>query len=417
MKNSVKIRRNFSIQPVLDHLSKARKLNPDGSYTLNDFNGFYECESYLTTALEIPGRSMPFVKAVVVKAIAEHQDFTEDSFLRASKKAALELLGRQKRFRVVFPIINVTGVISGRRRLRDFSVDFDLQNRSVYQKVLNGRLELAEKHKDFKREKIFPNSTGAVTLAQVLVDAIHPTEAYYLAESEILTILGLASFSGLSHQTWRMSGGWVRPVSPILLCPMVTVHHETGAIAVDQFWYEEFPSENPPAPLDKERARVVKRNFDFLYSSVSQVPWRREILDYLEQYQRAFSQVNMERTFLDGWKLLEQIVGNSNSSADKMIPMAISHWRERSFLGQVGRHLSVRRNHIAHRKRIDASDEETLAHQVHALVYPLLLTCMKNPFSFDSIEEFRMFCQTGSDTDAIRRRIRVYESALRFRDN
>lgn len=412
----MKIRKKdgFNIQPILDRLSEARTLNPDSSIQISGFSLLEEFESYLRTAIEFEGKTDAFVRRVIKKAIRAEQRMTAHRFVEHCRRISrIESSTSQKKFKVLFPIWGNLSVLSGRRRWGDVSITFDIQKNSQFaRKAIADRAnQLAMyKQKTSIDMEVFEN----LPLALCSVKGVDIHDGFEQAEQAISKELGLYSLIS-SRGQFMFSNMPDKPINTILLAPHMTVHDISGKIFTDIFWYNRWPASMMMKPRSDQEVDRIVRNVDKVRSRLKFLPWRDKAENALLRHYSAFSQCDLESSFLDGWRLLESIGGHRTEKSEVLVKRAAWFFEDREFQYQVGLHLMERRNLISHGRPVRDENSECLAFQMKQFLTPFLHSFLTNPFDFETLEEFWSFCDLPIDRQVRLRRSYLLDCSSKFR--
>jgi hypothetical protein len=133
--------------------------------------------------------------------------------------------------------------------------------------------------------------------------------------------------------------------------------------------------------VSKEAQVTQKQTLEGLFQSINTSKWQDICRFSATRYFKAFSNPNLEESFLDGWRLFENISGHRNDPIEKKILRVSSVFKERMTYKIIGKHLALRRNLISHGHRIDAEDNEALAFQILNLINFYLYLLIQNPLN------------------------------------
>ncbi len=407
-------KKGFDIELMLSSLSKARTVNPDGSLSLLGIGVLEEFESYFISSIEIDGKTDAFVRRIVKKAMHTKQDLTEGEFIKQCKRIAYTAIQTDQRdFKVLFPIWGSLTQLSGRRRWGDVSITFDIQKSSRFaQRAMKDRAEQLLAHENSAHA--IPSGTQNLPLAMCSVKGIDVFDAFEQAESAISKELGLYSLTS-SRGKFIFPTNSDRPVNTILLAPHMTVHDRTGAISTGTFWYNRWPTSFSNKQRTTQEIEVIVRNSEKVRSRLKKLPWRADAELALVRHYSAFSQCDLESSFLDGWRLLEAIAGHSREKSETLVKRASWFFENTGENYQTGLHLMERRNLISHGRAIKESDNERLAFQMKEFLTPFLHAFLMNPFNFSSLEDFWAFCDLPVNKERRMRQAYLLSCASKFR--
>ena len=159
----------------------------------------------------------------------------------------------------------------------------------------------------------------------------------------------------------------------------------------------------------------IQSNAEKLRIRLRKLPWRNEAELALTRYFSTFGQFDLEASFLDGWRLLEAIGGNSREKSKKLVERAAWFFEDREKRYQIGLHLMHRRHLISHGRPIGKENNERLAYQMKKFLFPLLHAYLTNPFNLRSLDEFWGFCDLPVEKATRMRQAHILECARKFR--
>jgi len=226
-----------------------------------------------------------------------------------------------------------------------------------------------------------------------LVQANSPEDAYERASTALFHILGLVNLAADAGKIWRSSSR-VRgklPVSEVLIAPHVTTHFESGALTHPGFWSDNWNGGLSPKALNPDKRNVWEKRFLNLLRKTRKSYWKDDCRSATARYFKAFTNPNLEDSFLDGWRLFENISGSRYESIGNQILRASNIFESNVEYKIIGRHLALRRNLLAHGHAIRSDDYETLVFQMLQFVTPFLERYILNSYKFRSKKEFWEF--------------------------
>jgi hypothetical protein len=409
----IREKKGFNIKLVLDRLSQSRELKSDGSISISRFGLLEDYEAYLRSAIEFKGKTDAFARRVVRKAMSSEQEMNPDRFIEHCRRISGIEENSQRVFKVLFPIWGSVGALSGRRRWGDVSITFDINRDSRFaQKALLDRAKQLKRHID-RSARVFENFDN-LPLALCTVKGADVYDAFEQAENAISKELGLYSLISQRGQ-FIVTSEPDRPINTILLAPHMTVHDASGSISADIIWYNRWPTSMTSKTRSVAELERIFKNVDRVRRSIRDLPWRDRAENALIRHYSAFSQCDLESSFLDGWRLLESVGGNGAEKGETLVRRASWFFEDREFQFEVGRHLMERRNLISHGRPVRDESNESLAFQMKRFLRPLLLSFLTNPYKFQNLDEFWGFCDLPVDRQVRARRAYLLECSRRFR--
>ncbi|MEP1443395.1 MAG: hypothetical protein ABJK39_10355 [Hyphomicrobiales bacterium] len=413
---NLKKRNGIKITPILKLISKNRTIDRNGSASWQGNTTKFEIESFLKTALFFEDRTMAFLERVIQEAIVAEQNLEERKFFAHANKIANQLDQKKRKMKVVFPIWAGDTILSGNRKWKDVRISFNVNPKSQFvRKAKEERVIQFEKRaRDIGLEGW---DFSDLPLAVCTVEAIDSFDAFELAVKAISIELGLWSLSWYRGQYIVSSGAIDEPINRILLAPYMTAHEISGSMTNDVFWLNRWPNKLRQENPSQESIKIIRSTANSYRDGIHNLPkkWRKLAEQVLARQYDAFSQVDLEASFLDGWRLLEAIGGNPREKSETLVKRAAWFFEDVEVKTQMGLHLMHRRNEISHGRPIEASDNEGLAFQMKEFVAPFLHAVLTNPFKFKTIEELWEFCDLPLDQEVRKRKLDHLERAARFR--
>ena len=353
-------------------------------------------------------------------------DFTEEEFRRVAWKLHNTYQGDLRPYKVVFPLWNIPPFLAGVRKRGDVTINFSPSKQtSVFKKIARTRNEQRSQpqFKAFFTEKRIADLHECSTcIAHVAANST--PDAYERASKVLYEILGLINIAKDGGKQWRWSLSMCGhlPVSDVLIGPHMTTHHKDGSLTHNGFWFENWkdgPSKRRPK---SNELAAWEKNYTGLVQGVAKSPWSEHCSSAAARFFKAFSNPDLEESFLGGWRLFEEISGPEQDCIEKKRVRVSNVFRNHSEHRIIGKHLALRRNLITHRRPIDIGDEKTLAFQMLRFVHPYLCRFIWNSFSLATREEFWDFLDlpvSRSDRTAeaqrLRRRLSLLDKAKKFR--
>lgn len=410
-------RKGFNLAIILKELADKRIINDDGSTSWADFNAPNFFQSYITTTIYAENKSGAFLKRVVQNTINSQQELTENTFIENANRIADQLDRTERRkLKVVFPIWGGDELLFGSRRWDNVHIRFNVNPKSSF---LRKAIANRSKQKKILLDRIGVDIKGLSNLPLTVctVNAIDAFDAFELAEKALSIELGLYSFLEGRGKSIFSSGRVAKPISKIIFAPHMTVHEMSGSLMNDIFWYNEWPNNLTTINRKEKDIENIKLSIKNIRNRVQKLPtkWKITAKAALARHFDAFSQKDLEASFLDAWRLLEIIAGNPHEKNETLVRRAAWFFSEADFQKQIGLHLMHRRNLISHGRPVKASDHEELAFQMREFIYPMFKAILMNPFKFKSIEEFWQFCDLPLEKETRDRQAYLLECTSTFR--
>ena len=255
---TIKTRKGFNIQPVLDLLSQSGNESDDPP---RGFGLLFSREkAYLRTAIDAKGLSESQLTSVIDEALCEAPKLTQKSFLEHCNHSAGQIKkNKEHNFKVVFPLWGAQHLISGRRKWDKVWIAFDVDKTSAF-----ARKALADRITQLRAwAHTLPTIIKQVEelpWAVCSIRSINMVDAFERAEYAISKELGLYSIVTSLH-TERIFSSSEYPINTILFAPHMTVHNPSGSITSDIFWYNRWDRfMDPPTRTQDEITKSAVRS-------------------------------------------------------------------------------------------------------------------------------------------------------------
>lgn len=206
----------------------------------------------------------------------------------------------------------------------------------------------------------------------------------------------------------------MKPVNPLFLAPIHSLHRIDGSLAWDSWWYE--PNYFRPAhPLaDKSKVDRMLAFTIELRSRLRTLAYTTDLQSALLRYGRALDSRDLNDAFLRLWGLLEFLTATTSAPYTVTARRAAFLFAERDYAFQVLSHLANYRNRFVHAGS-ETEEIESLLYLLKRHVEALLIFHAGNRIGFASIAEAGEFLDMPSDKTALAERIRKLRFASKFR--
>lgn len=426
-------RKDFSedeINHVLEQLKPLRKISDDGKVILDGAGNIDMYTAFLISAVGFDVRTDALKARVVKSALFSPNlkiDFKEKDFRDVVYKLRHKYQVEDvKPYKVVFPLWNIPPFLKGVRKGQDVTINFSPSiDTRLFKKITQER---DDQRSDRQYEPFFSRALvsdlRACSSCVVHVVAHSPADAHERASEALYEILGLLNLAKDGGKYWRISSriGGKLPVADVLIGPQTTTHDLNGSLTHDGFWHENWVGGPSKKILSKEHLASWEKRYQQLSKGVIKSPWSKFCRSAAVRYFKAFSNPNLEESFLDGWRLFENISGPRHEKIETKVTRASHIFKENVEYRIVGKHLALRRHLISHGHSINANDEETLAFQMLQFVLPFLTRFILNGFSFARPEDFWEFLDLPAarserlnEVEKLQRRLKLYNKAAQFR--
>lgn len=281
------------------------------------------------------------------------------------------------------------------------------------------------KHEKHLRIPSLPTGYQAV---RVHVHARSPAEAAQLALDRLDLLRAIWNLHLQHGQTKITWGRRNDPVNQIVLGPLHSLHHPSGKLATETFWYEpgyRFPPQ--PLTLSKERDKLFTFESQ-IRNCLKQLNYRTTMEQALLRYVRALDEHDWQKSFSRLWSLLELLTHTQYATYDVTIQRACFLFEERDYYRQVLEHLRENRNRSTHDDE-GSAEIEVLMYQLKTIIDVLLVRQIFNRLKFDSMAEWGEFLDMpvdpqdlnaklvslNNDITKLNKTVTIVQKALRFR--
>lgn len=415
---------------MLDAIQEGRKISTDGRVSFKHTGQHDSWVGFLVSAVGQDVRTDALKQQIVRATLFSsdlRQGFNERDFRNIFHRVRAKIESESMRiYKVVFPLWNAPAFLSGVRRIDDVTLNFSpARSTRLYRSIDRARTSQQEDlsyREFFTSQKLKEIRRCSLCFAHVRASGM--TDANERASQAVYEVLGLVNMAKDYRRYWRHSSrvAGKLPVSEVLIAPHTTVHEENGELSNDAFWYENWVGGPTASTIQKENTQAWAARFERLSCGVSESNWKGQAKDAAVRYYVAFSNPNLEESFLDGWRLFENTSGKRLDSVESKIVRASRVFNQYTDFRIIGKHLAARRNYISHGHRIKADDEESLAFQMLQFIIPYLERFILNGFRFSSVEQFWEFLDLPDSREArlaergrLRNRLFLLEKAAEFR--
>jgi len=418
------------IEFLLNEVRSNRALSDDGRVTLSGAGSYDGWTAILVSAVGLKVRT-DALRTQIIRAVLASPDLPQDFTERKFREVAYRLRNKfqskgLKGYRVAFPVWNLPRFLQGTKRMDDVTLNFTpSQKTRIFKTILEER-ENQQSHRHyevfFSKERLKDLDRCSICFAYVSANS--PADANERASEAMYEVLGLVNLAADSGKQWRSSSrvAGKLPVSDVLIGPHTTTHLENGELTHNGFWHENWVGGPRPKTRKTEVWTAWERRVQQLEQGISKSPWRALCKSAAARYFKAFSNPNLEESFLDGWRLFENISGSRYEKIDNQLNRASNIFEANVEYLVIGKHLALRRNLLAHGHAIKTDDDETLAFQMLQFVAPFLERYILNGFGFSSPNEFWEFldlpaqrCDRAVDRAELERRLELLNKAAQFR--
>lgn len=205
------------------------------------------------------------------------------------------------------------------------------------------------------------------------------------------------------------------PINEVLAGPLFSLHRRDGSLAAEYDWYDpEYSGPRLSSKAPRKWAQVEQDEAG-IRVALKRSPYQSALEDALRRYCRALDSVDLTRSFLELWGLLETLTGiGIGDGYDTLVKRAsfIFAEQERETHEQVLYHLRRHRNTYVH---AGGGSGETGAylHQVRRYAEHLLLFHLRTAGRFPSLKAVTHFLDLPAEASGLRHLIETQQIAAR----
>lgn len=203
-------------------------------------------------------------------------------------------------------------------------------------------------------------------------------------------------------RTWS---GTPRPLGPLLVGPIHTVHAPDGTAPVDTYWYRlGYVGVTADRLLEEHWQQVLEATAQ-VRRSLARLTYREAILEALGRYARALDEVDMDVSSLKLWGVLERLTFTGRARFDTTIRRASFIYKRPELHQQELAHLRTYRNRLVH-SDITSRDRQAVACSIKRYVEDLLLFHIHEGPDFQEASQVEAFLDLPSSPKLLRRAVR-----------
>jgi hypothetical protein len=404
----------YNPNELAQYIEKCRKVDSAGKV---HFEGFQMMEHYvlLYSMLDFPD-AVPEIEGrrIALHAVFEagkHGAITSKNLLAEANRLTQEYLQRPPERYVLVTALSFRPSVSLRKiKVGDGIIVFESQLPIRYRK---SRAQVTSKARHLS---LFAEPPVDYLSTRVHVSARSFYEAADKASDILDLVRGIWNWFFNRRHAFRSSSGRRSPVNKVVLDPLHTIHHPTGKLATEEWWYQ--PEYCGPVKSYNPSGDEIDKMYAFL-SDIRKRLARRNYREVIEQaiirYGRALDMRDWETAFLKLWGVLELLTNTGPRDSNIVtVKRTASIYQDRDYALQVLKHLREYRNRSVH-AGIGNTAIETYMWQLKSFVEDLLEIHLGSSYRFESLKEVAMFLNLPTDKAVLESRIRLMEYARKFR--
>lgn len=414
----MKWNKDYDPDLVISRINEVRKTPEGGGVSFSDHND-EGWQSLLASMVILPKTISPSAKELIVRntiiGVNLCSPFTKQAF-EDEIKCQRDLYWKKPNvdYKVIFEFPRFIDLKRKSMKLGETTMNFRPSTKTpIFKTILQERQELEKTHIDqlqFKRKEV-----GKTQIIIATIKARSAAEAQENATKNFQMLLGLLNYLKNRPKLSRLSFGQIKQINEFVYLPFTTVHDARGKLAYNGYWYQNWVSTRTwSAERLRKESDKINKLLPIYLKDISALEWKESAHDVLAKYYQAFSEPELEVSFLEIWRVLEKFGGSRECSYDGLIQRCSNMFEDKALYLQFGRHLTERRNAITHGNHFDGSDREVVAYQLMTLMHPLLGFYLRNPFKLKSLKDLWAFADLKMDASHLKQEIHVREKALKF---
>lgn len=401
---------NFKPKAVLDKIALIRTENPTGGAS---FAGF-ELDTYVATLLSMLDVSSVASKLdvpnIIWVALAKHRgELTPCSFLQAVNSEVRNKLATKEQIYFL---------------LTSLSID----HRNIPKHLSHSGAEMTFTGTNYPT--LFKSRTELLRSLTLSVPSEVPTYCRVVVKVKSRTALGAFHLAlralDLQRSIWCLMGNpgleisiggahqW-KPINVVRLGSRHTVHFENGDLVDDHLWIEAGFTESKI--FSPNKPDVLKSNSQWINRRIKACAYGDKIELALLRFVRALDEADANTAFLRLWGALESLVTTGKADYDQLIKRCSFFFRDEyvDYHTQVLEHLREYRNVSVHAG--EASDNARIhCFQIQGYFVKLVLFHLTNTSLFESLDHANEFLDLPRNKDSLKRRLKIIQKALKFRE-
>jgi hypothetical protein len=216
--------------------------------------------------------------------------------------------------------------------------------------------------------------------------------------------------------------GRIRPLNPILLGPIQTIHNSTGKLATENVWYEpDFFDSMPTSaqvywPQIREYEQLIRRR-------LRMVGYAERLRNCYIRYTRALDRQDLSVAFQSLWSLLEALTDTGFSSYDVTVRRTLFLYKNPTNHRLILESLRKARNELVHQGQgTHDHNVERVLRQLMGYVHDFFWFYLQVQHGFYDLKGMVELLDTDQDQNLLqerlleaKRRIKAMEKSLKLR--
>ena len=250
--------------------------------------------------------------------------------------------------------------------------------------------------------------------ASVIVGT-HARSAYDAVESAFKTLDLVRGIWNLFYNEFsdlRMSYARPKPVNPVLLGPVHTLHRPNGELATDTVWYQPEYQEPVRAKDLRPKWRELQRYTRIVEKGLNKIKYREEVEEAFRRYAQALDTWDLNSAYIKLWGLLEYLTGTLHASYKTTVRRGAFLWKDRYLHRELLNHLKDYRNRAVHSGK-EPQGVEALVYQLKRHVETLLEFHIVAGRDFSNFAEAAEFLDLPWELSTLKKKIVTMKRGLK----
>ncbi|MGB5529920.1 MAG: hypothetical protein WBQ32_08115, partial [Ignavibacteriaceae bacterium] len=158
---------------------------------------------------------------------------------------------------------------------------------------------------------------------------------------------------------------------------------------------------------------VIKSEEKRMRSKLNTIPYGEDLKKIFLRYNNALDIIDYSNSIVNLWSILEYLT-NTDKGYSQTISRTSFLYGDYKIVQHFLEALRDTRNKIVHSSERDTR-EEALVYQLKTLVENLLSFSLFNPFKFSSREELGNFLDLPKDNSALKKKLKIIKSGLKYK--
>ena len=263
------------------------------------------------------------------------------------------------------------------------------------------------------RHNIIGNLPNSYTYVLISVESRSIFEAFDIGINRLYLLRGMWNFVFNHTKSIRITSGRHKPVNPILVGPLHTLHKLNGNLVTDYYLFEPDylgPLEFRIRISDWKKVKEFEKKFRY---RLSKSKYKDYIENALVNYTRALDCRDLNVSFIKLWGLLETLTCSGQENYAVTIKRASFSHDNRDYHTEILKHLKNYRNKAVH-MGYEADNIQTLLYQLKFYVEVLIWFHLSVYPRFSTQGEAAEYLGLPTNLLLLNRKIKLIKKAVKF---